>query len=76
MKMDWTKTGWTLGLAVMAWLAAGCGPRRPPTQEQLDEESRRRSEAAAKEHVIGYDPTGFPVYGVDEDGKPIYTRDK
>lgn len=76
MNMDWTKIGWVLGLAAMGALAAGCGPRRPPTQEQLDEESRQRYEAAAKEHVIGYDPTGFPVYGVDEDGKPIYTRDK
>jgi len=74
--MHWTKTGWTLGFAAMGLLAAGCGPGRPPTQEQLDEESRRLSEAAAQEHLIGYDPTGFPVYGVDEDGKPIYTRDK
>ena len=76
MKMDWTKIGWALGLAVLGSLAAGCGPRRPPTQEQLDEENRQRYEAAEKEHLIGHDPTGFPVYGVDEDGKPIYTRDK
>lgn len=76
MNMAWTKPGWTLALVALGVLAAGCGPRRPPTQEQLDEESRQRSEAAAKEHLIGFDPTGFPVYGVDEDGKPIYTRDK
>lgn len=76
MKMDWTKIGWTLGFAAMGALAAGCGPRHPPTQEQLDEESRQLNEAAEKEHLIGFDPTGFPVYGVDEDGKPIYKRDK
>ena len=74
--MDWTKTGWTLGLAAMGALLAGCGPRHPPTPEQLDEENRQRYEAAEKEHLIGFDSTGFPVYGVDEDGKPIYTRDK
>ena len=76
MKRNWTKIGWMLGLAVMGSLVAGCGPRRPPTQEQLDEESRRRNEAAEKEHLIGHESRGFPVYGVDEDGKPIYTSDK
>lgn len=68
--------GWTLAFVALGGLVAGCGPRRPPTQEQLDEESRQRYEAAAKEHLIGHDSTGFPVYGVDEDGKPIYTRGK
>ena len=74
--MDWTKIGWTLSLAAMGALAVGCGPRHPPTQEQLDEESRQLIEAAEKEHLIGFDSTGFPVYGVDENGNPIYKRDK
>ena len=76
MKKQVAKAGWTLGLAALGALAAGCGPRHPPTQEQLDDENRQRYEAAEKEHLIGFDPAGFPVYGVDADGKPIYTRDK
>ena len=74
--MAWAEIGPALGLAVMMAWTTGCGPRRPPTQEQLDDESLRRSEAAQQEHIIGFDPTGFPIYGVDEDGKPVYKRDK
>ena len=62
---------------------AGCGPGRDSTpyvdddpSRDVVEESRRIYEKAAKEHLIGYDSTGFPVYGVDEEGKPIYKRDK
>lgn len=76
MKVAWTNAGLALALVALGVLVAGCGPRRPPTQEQLDEESRKLNEAAENEHLIGYDPAGFPVYGVDEDGKPIYVRDK
>ena len=76
MKTHVAKAGWALGLAALGALATGCGPRHPPTQEQLDDENRQRYEAAEKEHLIGFDPTGFPVYSVDEDGKPVYTRDK
>ena len=74
MNIAWTRRGSALGLAVLGSLAAGCGPRRPPTQEQLDEENRQRYEAAEKEHLIGFDSRGLPVYGVDDEGKPIYKR--
>lgn len=76
MKIDGALVGWVLVLAAIVSTTVGCGPRRPPTQEQLDEENRMRYEAAEKEHLIGFDSTGFPVYGVDEEGKPIYERDK
>ncbi|MGD9782112.1 MAG: hypothetical protein AB7V14_08160 [Kiritimatiellia bacterium] len=68
-------------VSLLVWAgAAGCGPRRDPAQDDPNretlEESQKRYERAAQEHVIGHDPTGFPVYGVDEDGKPVYKRDK
>lgn len=67
-------------LALLCVLAgtAGCGPARDPAQDDPNletlEESRDLYDRAAKEHLIGHDTTGFPVYGVDEDGKPVYKR--
>ena len=62
--------------------AVGCGPSRDPSPFDDDEpsrkaleESQRLYERAAKDHVIGYDSTGLPVYGVDEEGNPITRRD-
>ena len=74
MNIAWTRRGSALGLAAVVWSAAGCGPRPLPTPEQLDEENRQHYETAEKEHLIGFDSRGLPVYGVDDEGKPIYKR--
>lgn len=60
--------GW-LGIFTALAVAAGCGPRDESTAGgEVD-----YIDAAAKEpHVIGYDPTGLPVYGVDANGNPTY----
>ena len=87
MKRDWIQEGrgmkiyWKMGVAaaIVVWIAAGaagCGPRSSSSANNPDEESRKISEAARKDHLIGHDPAGQPVYGVDEEGKPIYKRDK
>jgi len=70
-----------LWIAMAMGLAAGCGPRPPPDpagedpSRRLIDESLRRQEAAEKDHLIGNDHRGFPVYGVDDEGQPVYTRD-
>lgn len=73
----------TLLGAVLAGLAVGgCGPGNVPApgdddpSRRLVEESLRQQEAAEKEHLIGFDPRGLPIYGVDENGQPVYKRDK
>ena len=70
-----------LGAGLMAgW--DGCGPSEPPLYDDGDaarwitEESLKRNDAMLKDHVIGYDTRGLPIYGVDENGNPVYTRDK
>ena len=63
------KTLGMLGILTGMVVAAGCGSRdESATGGEVD-----YIDAAAKEpHVIGYDPTGLPVYGVDANGNPTY----
>jgi len=71
MKTIWTRGGLAaLGVACATW-GAGCGN----SNSNPDEFSRQRAEQAREDHLIGHDPSGFPVYGVDENGKPVYQRD-
>lgn len=63
--------GW-LGIFTGLVVAAGCGSR----DESAAGGEVDYLDAAAKEpHVIGYDPTGLPVYGVDANGNPTYKPD-
>ena len=61
------------GLAGIAAWAAGCGSGPSYVSE---EEKYRIDEPPGQEHIIGYDQTGFPVYGIDEEGQPIIKRPK
>lgn len=73
---------WTVIL--LGWLGfasgCGCGPEATPDPNDpgratLDK-SRRLHERATKEHLIGFDDRGLPIYGVDAEGNPVYKRDK
>ena len=63
-------------------LLGGCGPSHDAGMDPNDpgraalEESRQRHERATKEHLIGFDTRGLPIYGVDDEGNPVYKRDK
>lgn len=57
---------------IAAW-TAGCGQSSPCVSE---EEKYQIEKPPGYDPIIGYDTTGFPVYGVDEDGNPIYKRPK
>ena len=53
--------------------AAGCDSRNSGTAEgDVD----YMYEASKESHVIGFDPTGQPVYGVDANGNPVYKPEK
>ncbi len=52
---------------IAAW-AVGCGQGPAYVSE---EEKYQIDEPPGQEHIIGYDQTGFPVYGIDEEGQPI-----
>lgn len=62
--------------------ASGCGCGHQTTQDPNDpgravlDESRRLHDRATKEHLIGFDERGLPIYGVDAEGNPVYKRDK
>lgn len=74
MKARWMRRLWMLAIPLVAAFAGGCGPKGEPAY--VDEDADYINEAARETHVIGHDPTGFPVYGVDENGQPVYKPEK
>jgi hypothetical protein len=52
----------------------GCGDRSASPDEALLEYSLERQQNARQEHIIGFEPSGMPVYAVDEEGKPVTSR--
>lgn len=69
MKSQWTMGLLAVAIAGIAAGTAGCGSEPAYVSE---EDSYKIREEPGQDHIIGFDTTGFPVYGVDEDGKPIY----
>lgn len=71
VKPLWTKGLWLVAVFLWSSLAGGCGLKSDPAQ--AGEDADYIAEAARDQtHIIGYDTTGFPVYGVDENGQPVY----
>jgi hypothetical protein len=63
-------------LAIVGLALAGCAKKRAATADEIVAESLKRSEEAYREHVIGFDSKGLPVYAVDEEGRPVTNRKK
>lgn len=74
MKTICTKAAFAAAVLASATWVAGCGGSG--SANDPDAESRKRAEQGRADHLIGHDPRGLPVYGVDEDGKPVYRRDE
>ena len=68
------KRGWGLAVAVACLGGWGCGSKTEPAY--VDEDVDYIYEATREPHIIGHDTTGFPVYGVDENGQPVYKPEK
>lgn len=76
--MSARKEAWPRAGLVLGWLAlAGCGSGgsgpEDPSQRHA-QQSMEYYQKAEEDRIAGFDPLGFPVYGADEEGKPIYKK--
>lgn len=71
----WRAAGAGMVLAGMAFSGCGSGGSGSddPSQRHA-EQSMEYYRKVEEDHIVGFDPAGFPVYGADEEGKPIYKK--